>query len=311
MPAAPPASLSHYLLSSSSPLLPSIHPLRLTARQEARPRDICSIHPPGNPISSQVSVLLATWEWRYVGGSAILSYDGSGRGSDLGLTSRSMYTSSQKIHKDKDAEPTEFEENVAQVAIELVFYYLLVFLDIANSVYSILSADCADEALVFDDVTRMESTPQNPQFAGRSQAHVRAEKGKLGVPQLPGQGCSFHSFRTNTYKLSFMESPSGIKLILVTHPRTSDLRDSLKYIYNLYVEYVVKNPLYSPGSPIRLLGRSSLINFEQSLTEPYVGRKIFETIRCGSSLFYGNSMPIRDADMFETITTTPEVLTNV
>ncbi|CAI8616151.1 unnamed protein product [Vicia faba] len=78
-----------------------------------------------------------------------------------------------------------------------------------------------------------------------------AEKGNLGVPQLPGQGCSFHSFRTNTYKLSFMETPSGIKIILVTHPRTGDLRDSLKYIYNLYVEYVVKNPLYTPGSPIR------------------------------------------------------------
>ncbi|KAI8001401.1 Trafficking protein particle complex subunit 1 [Camellia lanceoleosa] len=78
-----------------------------------------------------------------------------------------------------------------------------------------------------------------------------AEKGNLGVPQLPGQGCSFHSFRTNTYKLSFMESPSGIKIILITHPRTGDLRDSLKYIYNLYVEYVVKNPLYTPGTPIR------------------------------------------------------------
>ncbi|THG01618.1 hypothetical protein TEA_016092 [Camellia sinensis var. sinensis] len=81
-----------------------------------------------------------------------------------------------------------------------------------------------------------------------------AEKGNLGVPQLPGQGCSFHSFRTNTYKLSFMESPSGIKIILVTHPRTGDLRDSLKYIYNLYVEYVVKNPLYTPGTPIRFYG---------------------------------------------------------
>ncbi|XP_055828781.1 uncharacterized protein LOC129896828 [Solanum dulcamara] len=78
-----------------------------------------------------------------------------------------------------------------------------------------------------------------------------AEKGNLGVPQLPGQGCSFHSFRTNTYKLSFMESPSGIKIILVTHPRTGDLRESLKYIYNLYVEYVVKNLLYSPGAPIK------------------------------------------------------------
>ncbi|KAI9112958.1 hypothetical protein K1719_016072 [Acacia pycnantha] len=78
-----------------------------------------------------------------------------------------------------------------------------------------------------------------------------AEKGNLGVPQLPGQGCSFHSFRTNTYKLSFMETPSGMKIILVTHPRTGDLRESLKYIYNLYVEYVVKNPLYTPGSPVR------------------------------------------------------------
>ncbi|KAA8539972.1 hypothetical protein F0562_026664 [Nyssa sinensis] len=77
------------------------------------------------------------------------------------------------------------------------------------------------------------------------------EKGNLGVPQLPGQGCSFHSFCTNTYKLSFMESPSGIKIILVTHPRTGDLRESLKFIYNLYVEYVARNPLYAPGTPIR------------------------------------------------------------
>ncbi|KAK4430131.1 protein PHYLLO, chloroplastic [Sesamum alatum] len=35
-----------------------------------------------------------------------------------------------------------------------------------------------------------------------------------------------------------------------------------------------------------------------SLTEPYVARKIFEAIRCGSALFFGNSMPVRDADMY-------------
>ncbi|XP_011623593.1 trafficking protein particle complex subunit 1 [Amborella trichopoda] len=80
---------------------------------------------------------------------------------------------------------------------------------------------------------------------------VIADKGNLGVPQLPGQGCSFHSFRTNTYKLSFMESPSGIKIILITDPKMSDLREPLRYIYNLYVEYVVKNPLYVPGNPVR------------------------------------------------------------
>lgn len=78
-----------------------------------------------------------------------------------------------------------------------------------------------------------------------------ANKGNLGVPQLPGEGCSFHSFRTNTYKLNLMESPSGIKMILITDPRMGDLREALKYIYNIYVEYVAKNPLYTPGQPFR------------------------------------------------------------
>ncbi|PIN25904.1 Isochorismate synthase [Handroanthus impetiginosus] len=43
---------------------------------------------------------------------------------------------------------------------------------------------------------------------------------------------------------------------------------------------------------------SFLIRSEQSLTEPYVARKIFESLRCGSALFFGNSMPVRDADMY-------------
>ncbi|XP_047960192.1 protein PHYLLO, chloroplastic isoform X1 [Salvia hispanica] len=43
---------------------------------------------------------------------------------------------------------------------------------------------------------------------------------------------------------------------------------------------------------------SSFITSEKSLTEPYVARKIFETLRCGSALFFGNSMTIRDADMY-------------
>lgn len=47
-----------------------------------------------------------------------------------------------------------------------------------------------------------------------------ADKGNLGVPQLPGQGCSFHSFRTNTYKLSFMETPSGIKVSFRRCPKS-------------------------------------------------------------------------------------------
>jgi hypothetical protein len=34
----------------------------------------------------------------------------------------------------------------------------------------------------------------------------------LGAPRKIGEGCKFHSFTTNTYKMHFLESPSGIKV---------------------------------------------------------------------------------------------------
>ncbi|CAN4125211.1 unnamed protein product [Withania somnifera] len=43
---------------------------------------------------------------------------------------------------------------------------------------------------------------------------------------------------------------------------------------------------------------SFLINSEYSLTEPCVAQMILESIHCESAVFLGNSMPIRDADMY-------------
>ncbi|GFP81065.1 hypothetical protein PHJA_000249800 [Phtheirospermum japonicum] len=106
MPAAPHASLSHILTIFSPrpvPLLPPIHLLRLTARLEARPRDNgygkatepSSLRRARSAVFASSSFLDArsvrsTRPWRYVGGSAILSYNGSGGGSYLGMTSGSV-----------------------------------------------------------------------------------------------------------------------------------------------------------------------------------------------------------------------------
>lgn len=97
---------------------------------------------------------------------------------------------------------------------------------------------------------------------------VGGSKGQLGAAQLQGQGCSFHSFRTNTYKLSFMETPTGMKIVLVTDQKMGDLREALKHIYsNIYVEYVVKNPLYTPEMPFKCeLFNSNLDNYVKNLT---------------------------------------------
>ncbi|KAJ1970480.1 TRAPP complex subunit bet5 [Dimargaris xerosporica] len=63
----------------------------------------------------------------------------------------------------------------------------------------------------------------------------------------------FLSYRTNTYKLHYFETASGLKFVLTSDPATSSLREVLKQIYlHIYLEYVVKNALV-PADPNRSL----------------------------------------------------------
>lgn len=80
---------------------------------------------------------------------------------------------------------------------------------------------------------------------------LRTQKPKLGTPMKIGEGCSYKSFRTNVYQCHFLESPSGLKFVLNTSPDhdTPSMNEVLKTIYSqLYVEHVVKNPLYIPNT---------------------------------------------------------------
>ena len=46
----------------------------------------------------------------------------------------------------------------------------------------------------------------------------------------------------------------ALQVVLNTDASAGDLRDNLSYIYGLYVEYVMKNPLYTPEEPFRCMG---------------------------------------------------------
>ncbi|KAL0910401.1 hypothetical protein M5K25_021380 [Dendrobium thyrsiflorum] len=88
------------------------------------------------------------------------------------------------------------------------------------------------------------------------------DKGNLGVPLFPGQGCSFYSFRTNTYKLSFMESPSGIKILHLT----------IDFIFLLFAKFVMRSTgvksssmiQHHPSSPSPLPESPDLDKFARS-----------------------------------------------
>mmetsp|Transcript_33302 Transcript_33302/g.85372 ORF Transcript_33302/g.85372 Transcript_33302/m.85372 type:complete len:142 (-) Transcript_33302:48-473(-) len=68
-------------------------------------------------------------------------------------------------------------------------------------------------------------------------------------PKQPTEG--LHCFSTSTYKLHYLETPTGLRFVLMTDPSVPSLRECLKQIYtHIYVEHVVKNPAQKVGEPI-------------------------------------------------------------
>ncbi|PYH94933.1 transport protein particle subunit bet5 [Aspergillus ellipticus CBS 707.79] len=88
--------------------------------------------------------------------------------------------------------------------------------------------------------------------------------------KLGGEDDNFVTYRTNQYRLHYYETPTNTKFVMLTDIKSPSMRVALQQIYiNLYVEYVVKNPL----SPTEHPGGVGVNNelFEESL-EQFVTR---------------------------------------
>ncbi|KAI1397077.1 snare-like protein [Hypoxylon fuscum] len=84
------------------------------------------------------------------------------------------------------------------------------------------------------------------------------------VRKLGGDDDAFIAYRTAQYKLHYYETPTNLRFALLTEPGALSMRNVLHQIYiNLWVEYVVKNPL----SPVEHKGGAGVRNemFEMGL----------------------------------------------
>ncbi|XP_067411110.1 trafficking protein particle complex subunit 1 [Emydura macquarii macquarii] len=77
----------------------------------------------------------------------------------------------------------------------------------------------------------------------------------------------FLAFQTSKYKLHYYETPTGLKIVMNTDLGVGNVRDVLHQIYsNIYVEFVVKNPLCNLNEPIQSeLFRAKLDSFVRGL----------------------------------------------
>ncbi|CAD6992344.1 trafficking protein particle complex subunit 1 [Ceratitis capitata] len=68
-------------------------------------------------------------------------------------------------------------------------------------------------------------------------------------PHDPREGFLF--YKTNRYALHYMETPSGLKFVLYTDTAALNVKELLQQLYSkIWVEYVVRDPLWSPGTPV-------------------------------------------------------------
>lgn len=86
------------------------------------------------------------------------------------------------------------------------------------------------------------------------------------VRKLGGDDDAFISFRTGQYKLHYYETPANLRFVMLTDCGVLSMRNVLHQIYiNLWVEYVVKNPL----APVEHTGGEGVKNelFELGLDQ--------------------------------------------
>ncbi|CAI5742257.1 unnamed protein product [Hyaloperonospora brassicae] len=86
------------------------------------------------------------------------------------------------------------------------------------------------------------------------------------------------SLETGTFRLQCLQTPTGIKFFLTAALGTPDLDVTLRTVYELYVDYVLKNPFYELEMPIRCsLFNTRLTNFVEKFNLESARRRPFSS----------------------------------
>ena len=80
---------------------------------------------------------------------------------------------------------------------------------------------------------------------------IHAISKNLSPTTVPKESTGIESLQTSRFLMSCLQTPTGTKFLLFTEPAQSNTDIILRKCYELYADYVMKNPFYSLEMPIR------------------------------------------------------------
>lgn len=85
-----------------------------------------------------------------------------------------------------------------------------------------------------------------------TQASIWHSLHAISAQLSPVTGCTgMELLEADTFNLNCFLAPTGTKFFLISAPRTGGIDFLLRTIYELYSDYVLKNPFYEMEMPIR------------------------------------------------------------
>lgn len=74
----------------------------------------------------------------------------------------------------------------------------------------------------------------------------------MSIEISPVEGCTgIELLETDQFDLRCTQTPTGTKFFVTAAPKTLGLEHLLRSVYDLYSDYVMKNPFYEMEMPIR------------------------------------------------------------
>ncbi|KAJ3160451.1 hypothetical protein HDU86_000785 [Geranomyces michiganensis] len=71
------------------------------------------------------------------------------------------------------------------------------------------------------------------------------------ISPVPGSS-GMELLETDTFKIFCFQTLTGVKFLLITDPSQPNADATTRKVYELYADFVMKNPFYNPEMPIRI-----------------------------------------------------------